>query len=72
MYTKAHGLNMPDAMRTKALSLKCGKKILSFSPKSKREPGLPLYCAHEGGAYVPDDEVEIGQASYKAGASIGP
>jgi hypothetical protein len=72
MHTKAHGLSVLDVMRTEALSLKCAKAILSFSPKPKHEPELPLYCAREGRAYVPGDETEIEQASHNFGVPIDP
>jgi hypothetical protein len=72
MHTKAHGINMLDAMKTEALSLKCGMAILSFSPKPNHEPELPLYCAHKARTYVPADETEIEQPSRDARVSIDP
>jgi hypothetical protein len=71
-HTKAQGLNVLDVIRVEALSLKCGKAILGFSPKSKREPELPLYCVREGRTYVPANEQEIEQAAHDAGVRIDP
>ncbi|KAE9369697.1 alpha/beta-hydrolase [Stipitochalara longipes BDJ] len=67
MHTKAHGLNMFDAMRTEASKLKCGREILGFSPKPKREPELPRYYAQEARTYVPIDESKVEQASQEVG-----
>jgi len=66
MHTKAQGLNLIDVMRTEALSLKCGKAILGFSPKSKGEPEPPPYCTQEPKTYVPADYAQIQQASQEA------
>jgi hypothetical protein len=72
MHTGAHVTNMLDAMKTEALSLKCGMAMLSFSPKPKHEPELPNYYAHEARTFVDDDETKIEQSSRDARVSIDP
>ncbi|KAH7382078.1 hypothetical protein BKA64DRAFT_583833 [Cadophora sp. MPI-SDFR-AT-0126] len=67
LHTKPPGLNMLDVAKTKALSVKCGKAITTFSPKCKTEPELPPYCAGEGKRYMLNTEADLEKASWAFG-----
>ncbi|PVH82422.1 lipase [Cadophora sp. DSE1049] len=65
MLTKAKGLSLYDVARTQSLTLTCGKAILTFLPKTIKEPVMPKYFTEEEGVVLkpvaPVGVVEVGK-----------
>ncbi|KAH7412901.1 putative lipase B [Cadophora sp. MPI-SDFR-AT-0126] len=72
MLTKAKGLNLYDVARTQALTLTCGKAILTFLPNTIKEPTMPKYCMEEKKTYVPVDIAVIEKDAEEEGVVLKP
>lgn len=70
MHIKPPGLTKLDVEKTQKLMLICAKALFSFSPKTKYEPSLPLYCVEEKRTYVPVDDADVEKAAREAGVPL--
>ncbi|KAG4433765.1 hypothetical protein IFR05_010764 [Cadophora sp. M221] len=71
LHTKPSGLTMIDVAKTKALSVKCARGIVTFSPKSRTAPELPQYCATEEKYHIPGNKSDLEQGPGSDTLAVG-